>query len=289
MSRETRRVAEDEYRIVDRDAGRAFGDFKPNALQSLMIAAAKHSFLRRGFFRKTMTRIILGVTGKPIDVMFRGCAFRLRGRNNLIEYGILLNPAYNAVDIEFLLDGMKEGDNFVDVGANIGLYSLPLAKRAGLAGKVVSVDANPLMAARLDWNAKASNLENVHIFSCAVSDTDGQGRLNIRKDDIAIVSVDEVAGGDIPVRTLRSVLDEAQVKTIHGLKIDIEGHEDKALVPFIDSAPDEMLPKKIVIEHPIADADYPGCTAAFARCGYRLVGRSKINSLYRLERSPNVT
>jgi len=289
MSRETRPITGDEYRIADSDACRAFGAFKPNALQSLMIAAAQNSYLRRGIFRKTMTRIILAVTGKPIDVMFRGCAFRLRGRNNLIEYGILLNPAYNAIDIDFLLDGMKEGDNFVDVGSNIGLYSLPIAKKAGPAGKVVAIDANLLMAERLGWNAKASNLENVHIFGCAVSDSEGQAMLNIRKDDIAIVSVSEVAGGDIPVRTLRSVLDEAHVATIHGLKIDIEGHEDKALVPFLDDAPDEMLPKKIVIERPVADADYPGCTAAFARRGYRLAGRSKTNSLYQLESSSDVT
>ena len=174
MSRETRPITVDEYRIADSDAGRAFATFAPNALQALMIAAAQNSVLHRGFFRKTTTRIILRVTGKPIDVMFRGCAFRLRGRNNLIEYGILLNPAYNAVDIDFLLDGMKEGDNFVDVGSNIGLYSLPLAKRAGPTGKVVAIDANPLMAERLGWNADASSLENVHIFGCAVSDTQGQ-------------------------------------------------------------------------------------------------------------------
>ena len=289
MSRKTRPINKDEYRIVDRDASRAFGTFAPNALQSLMIAAAQNSFLRRGFFRKTMARIILGVVGKPIDVMFRGCAFRLRGRNNLIEYGILLNSAYNAVDIDFLLDGMKEGDTFVDVGANIGLYSLPLAKRVGPTGKVVAIDANPLMAVRLSWNASASDLENIQIFDCAVSDTQGQGKLNIRKDDIAIVSVSEVASGDIPVRTLRSVLDEAHVKTIHGLKIDIEGHEDKALVPFLDNAPEEMLPKKIIIERPMADADYPECTAAFARRGYRLAGRTKTNSLYQLEKSPDGT
>ena len=79
------------------------------------------------------------------------------------------------------------------------------------------------------------------------------------------------------------------MKTIHGLKIDIEGHQDKALVPFLDNAPDEMLPKKIVIERQMADADYPGCTAAFARRGYWLVGRPKTNSLYRLERLPDVT
>lgn len=69
MSREARPITEGEYRIADSDAGRMFGAFAPNALQALIIAAARNSVLRRGFFRKTMTRIILRVTGKPIDVI----------------------------------------------------------------------------------------------------------------------------------------------------------------------------------------------------------------------------
>jgi len=36
----------------------------------------------------------------------------------------------------------------------------------------------------------------------------------------------------------------------YGLKIDIEGHEDKALVPFLLNAPKTLLPNKIVIEQP---------------------------------------
>ena len=69
---------------------------------------------------------------------------------------------------------------------------------------------------------------------------------------------------------------------IDGLKIDIEGHEDKALAPFLDGGERSMLPRRIVIEHPEPDADYPGCAAAFARHGYELVGRTRNNSLYRL-------
>ena len=69
-------------------------------------------------------------------------------------------------------------------------------------------------------------------------------------------------------------------KSIYGLKIDIEGHEDKALVPFLLNAKNSLLPKKIVIEKLTANSDYPRCTEAFAKLGYKLVARSKNNSFY---------
>ena len=280
MSDDTRAIADKECRQTGADGDEPWGRYAPNGLQRILIATARNSPLRRGLFRRTVTRLIMGLTGNPLDVRFRDCAYRLHGRNNLIEYGILLSPGYNAHDIDFLLDGSSEGDNFVDIGSNVGLYALPLARQAGETGLVVAIDANPLMASRLRRNAEGSGLDNVRIFACGVSDRDGSANLAIRKEDIAIVSLEETDNGDIPVRTLKSIVNEVGLTSIHGLKIDIEGHEDKALAPFLDEAPDTLLQRRIVIEHPLPDEDYPGCEAAFRRRGYRLAGRTGNNSLY---------
>jgi hypothetical protein len=45
-------------------------------------------------------------------------------------------------------------------------------------------------------------------------------------------------------------------------------------------ADEDLLPKRIVIEQCGKNQDYPGCSAEFARLGYKLMGRTKINSLY---------
>jgi FkbM family methyltransferase len=259
------------------------GRLSPNPLQCGLIAFARATPLRRGVFRATISRLVflLGAN-KPFDVGFRDVTFRLDGGRNLIEYGILLNPAYNAADIDFLLGGLPDGGVAVDIGCNIGLYSLPLARAAGPNGRCVSIDANPLMTERLKRNAALSGLGNVTALASAVSDRDGSGQLTVRKNDDAIVAVDETGEGPIPVRRLASLLEEAGISRVDVLKIDIEGHEDKALPPFLDLAERSMLPRRIVIEHPAPDADYPECTAAFARHGYRLTGRTRNNSLYRL-------
>lgn len=265
----------------DFDAQLPFGHFAPTVLQSALIGLARRTVLKRGACRRPMTRLILSLGAGKIDVRFRGAAYRLRGDDNLIEYGLLLNPPYNGQDIDFLIADAAENANFLDLGSNIGLYSLPLALSAP-EGRTIAIDANPRMAALLGWNANATGLSNLTMIHAGISDASGRASLSIRKDDMAIVSIVEDADGDIPIRTLSSIVHDAGIKTIHGLKIDIEGHEDRAMVPFLDSAPSSLLPRRIVIEH-IGTADYPGCTAAFDRLGYHFVGRTRNNSHYLLK------
>jgi FkbM family methyltransferase len=286
MSKTARAVSMEEISARRLRTTQPFGQFAANRLQSALIGLARATPLRRGMFRGPLARLIMRLTGTPLDINFRACAYRLHNNSNLIEYGLMLVPEYNAADIDFLIEGAAPGSNFVDIGSNIGLYALPCAKAAGRDGVLIAIDANPQMAQALAWNASASGLANVRMFACAVSDNDGHGDLMIRKDDVAIVSLVESADGSVQVRTLASIIAEAGITSIRGLKIDIEGHEDKALVPFLNGAPQALLPKRIVIEHPAPDDDYPGCKAVFALRGYRLTGRSRNNSFYLLEEKP---
>ena len=257
-----------------------FGSFKPNLCQRILIFIANKTFLKRGFFRIKFTQLILSLKKGPLDIHFRNCAFRIYGENNLIEYGILLNPEYNQTDIDFLLEDSKSNSNFVDLGCNIGLYSLPLASSAP-NGTVISIDANPLMQSRLSFNANSSGIKNIQIICSAVSDKTGEGSLLIRKNDTAIVSVNEDIKGSIKIDKLENIISQQGLKSIYGLKIDIEGHEDKALVPFLLNVDEDLLPKRIVIEKKTKNSDYPGCAIAFKKLNYTLVSRSRNNSLYK--------
>jgi len=257
-----------------------FGSFKPNLYQRILIFIANKTFFKRGFFRIKFTQLIMSLTKGPLDIHFRNCAFRIYGENNLIEYGILLNPKYNQTDIDFLLEDSKSNSNFVDLGCNIGLYSLPLASSAP-NGTVISIDANPLMQSRLSFNANSSGIKNIQIICSAVSDKTGEGSLLIRKNDTAIVSVNEDIKGSIKIDKLENIIREQGLKSIYGLKIDIEGHEDKALVPFLLNVDEDLLPKRIVIEKQTKNSDYPGCAIAFKKLNYTLVSRSRNNSFYK--------
>ncbi len=277
---EVRALSRAESEAPDALLAQPWGRFHPGFLQRALIAVARRSVLHRGKMRLLMTRMIMAL-GCPLDVEFRDCRFRIEGRNNLMDYGLLLHPGYNGDEIDFLAAGCRESGIFVDIGANIGLYSLPLARVVGTAGRVVAIDANPGVLARLAFNARASGLQQVVPVHCAVGDHEGQVDLAIRRDDLSIVSVQDSATGAIRMRPLLDVLRDLEVTRIDALKIDIEGHEDAALAPFFATAPESLLPARVVIEFAgINGGDYPDCAAAFARLGYRLVGRTRNNSMY---------
>jgi FkbM family methyltransferase len=250
---------------------------KPGAIQAALIAMVRASPLHRGAFRPWLSRLILALGGgRPVDVGFRGAVFRITGARNLIEDGIMLHPRYNEADIAFL-EPAARGGVLVDIGSNIGLYSLPLA---ATASHVIAIDANPRMCDLLALNAALSGIRNVTVVTSAVSDAPGRANLAMRKKDQAIVRIEEDDNGSVPVRTLADILGSLGVTKVDALKIDIEGHEDKALAPFLEAASEADLPSRVVIETAGDGDDYPRCKAAFARRGYRLARRTRQNSLY---------
>lgn len=269
----------------DKDGGSAdlfaqpWGHFRPSPLQRFLIAITQKTVLQRGAFRPRMSALIMSLA-RPLDIRFRDCCYRIEGRNNLIERGLLIRPSYNAQEIEFLQDAVRDGGVAVDIGSNIGLYALPLARAAGDDGRVLAIDANPEMTAHLAFHAQASELTNLIMLNMAVGGEEARVDLLIRQGDVAIVSVEQSETGALQMRPLLNILADAGLTRVDALKIDIEGHEDAAMVPFLQQATEDLLPARIVIERESAAGDYPGCVAEFDRLGYRLVGRTRNNSMY---------
>lgn len=261
-----------------------FGVFRPTIIQRILIFVAQKTFFKRGHLRRLITHLTYSIRKAPLDIYFRKCAYRLHfNRRNHIQFGLLVNPKYNCRDIEFLLKGSTSTSNFVDIGSNIGLYCQPLARNSP-KGQVIAIDANPLMIKQLNFNAKASNLENLTIIFSAVSNKTGYGSLKINNNDDAIVALNEENNDGIPIRTLKDILIEHKIGKIYGLKIDVEGHEDLALAPFLMSAAVDELPAKIVIECASQD-QYPACKAAFQKLNYKFIGKSKNNWFYELSQN----
>ncbi len=270
-----------EYKQINEEN---FGVFKPTIIQRILIFVAQKTFFKRGHLRRLITHLTYSIRKAPLDIYFRQCAYRLHfNRRNHIQFGLLANPKYNFRDIDFLLKGSNSTSNFVDIGSNIGLYCQPLARNSP-QGKVIAIDANPLMVKQLNFNAKASNLKNLTIIFSAVSNKTGYGSLIINNDDDAIVALNEENNDGIPIRTLKDILTEHKIGKIYGLKIDVEGHEDLALAPFLLSANVDELPVKIVIECASQD-QYPACKAAFKKLNYKFIGKSKNNWFYELSQN----
>src|SRR5690606_15242830 len=117
-------------------------------------------------------------------------------------------------------------------------------------------------------------LSNVAIACVAVGDAEGRAHLEIRKDDLAIVEVADDPDGEIPMRPLADIVAEAGLREVDTLKADIEGFEDRAILPYLAAVDGRLHPTRIVIEHLGRRLWKTDCFPVFEKLGYRLVGQT---------------
>ena len=119
-----------------------------------------------------MNKDILGrVNGK--HGMFYFCHFDEFIGLSIREYG-----EYSELELQTILKFINDGDVIFDVGANIGCFSVPFAKKVGLNGKVYAFEPQKFIFNVLKKNIKCNELNNVQIFNNAVGSTNTILELN---------------------------------------------------------------------------------------------------------------
>ena len=165
------------------------------------------------------------------------------GRGLRIRFGdSTFTRAFSRVEPQVedtLLELLKPGDVFYDVGANIGWYSMLAARAVGPVGKVVAFEPSVANAALLQKNAAANRLANVTVIPAAATDEDGwatflfggslEGRLN--KDDCEAQAERRARrktpsrSSVVPILTLDSWIAATGQDPPALLKLDVEGAE----------------------------------------------------------------
>ena len=259
-----------------------FGVYAPTAGQVRLIRLARATFLRRGDFRKVLLTWLLNLRDGPIDYQFQGLNFRLNIRDNTAEQGILLNERYNEDELAFLRDGLKPGGVFVDVGANVGQFSLQLSDAVAAEGVVLAVEPDPIIRGRLESNLAANSAANVRIIPFALGDHEGEVSFIQDGENVGHNRVGETGGIKVTMKPLLAVLTEAGVTRIDAFKIGVEGFEDKVLNPFFAAAPRTLWPRRVVIEKLHAGRkDTP--VQRMLAMGYRKQGGNRANLFLVLE------
>lgn len=187
---------------------------------------------------------------------------------------------------------------FLDVGANVGLYSLILAAYAKAKNKdmrILAFEPDPTNRARLAFNIQASDA-NIQVLPYAVSDQDGEGfmgggetnRGEVRlqdngdnSDTDADQDVDQGVDQAVQIKTLYGVCEEQGLSRIGAMKVDIEGHDERALTAFFEQAPQSLWPRLLILETGRAET-----TSLLELCtghGYTITKRTGINSILMLD------
>lgn len=158
--------------------------------------------------------------------------FRFGGNaRDLIEMFVYLFGVWEPNLTAFIERRLGAGDTFVDVGANSGWFTLLAASRVGRDGHVVSVEASPLIAKRLQENVRRNGFDNVRVVVSAAGREPGEVEVVLGPaEQTSITKVRRPAGSAsgnarVPCDTLPSLLTDEEVLGARIVKIDVEGAE----------------------------------------------------------------
>ena len=156
---------------------------------------------------------------------------------NEICRSIFVTGRYEPNEFLWLSRVLKPGSTFVDVGANLGIYTLFAAHRVSASGRVISIEPSTREMEALRGNVELNSIKNVSLVNVAVSDHDGGVELLIASARHAGHNTVGAFGYDtqlekrekVRVARLDDILESASVKRVDVIKMDIEGAELAAL------------------------------------------------------------
>jgi len=166
---------------------------------------------------------------KPKSVMVQGHRMWLDDQDTL---ELATHEIYEPLETALFKKEIKSGQTVLDIGANIGYYTLIAAKLVGPRGRVYAFEPDPDNFSLLKKNFESNGYANVIPVNLAVSDTTKTARLFLNKtnkgDHRLYDSQDNRSS--ISVQTIK--LDDffkKLDKKINFIKMDIQGSEAGAL------------------------------------------------------------
>lgn len=232
---------------------------------------------------RRLVREAVGVT----QVDYLGSTYEVHAADNHTEFVLWLHNVPPEHEATIWLREAYAGTSvtIVDVGANAGLFSLPILAVLGARSKVLMFEPNPKMRDRLTRNIVLNKFTGVTVDPSAIGDREGSAVLNLSPaNNMGAGRVDVAyAGGEQIEVAICPLLDRvraAKLKEIDLLKVDIEGLEDRAIMPFLRDAPPSLLPKRVYFEDAHSEHWQENLTEALIQKGYGLLRRFGENALY---------
>jgi FkbM family methyltransferase len=134
------------------------------------------------------------------------------------------NP-HEAGEVKFLESIAKEGMHVIDIGANIGIATVAIAKRIRRGGKLYSFEPLPEYFDILKDNVSSNGLENVKVYELAVTDQVGRAPFYQKELSSGIVFEEEAKKFEVPTTTIDRFLSEEKAERIDLINMDCEGSE----------------------------------------------------------------
>lgn len=147
----------------------------------------------------------------------------------ITTYVLLEQEQWFEKEIDFVRSFLKPGMTAIDVGANLGVYTLLMARLVGVDGQVFAYEPGAEARAFLELSRTLNNLANIEIFGSALSDDERNGYLGFAASS-ELRALDASGDGE-PVHVTSLDMEDAlrRWKTPDFIKIDAEGEEERII------------------------------------------------------------
>lgn len=203
-------------------------------------------YLRRSPWEMGRWRLILQalpltrslMTQKQFRTVRTRHGFRLRvNQGDWLGGHVFLTGDYEPPTAALILKLLKPGDMFVDVGANIGFFTVLGSRAVGPTGRVLAFE--PLAAARaeLERNIRLNQCRNVVVHDEAVSDRESTNDYYAGPEDHQGISSLRSLSNASAVGQVQTIRLDDRIPTDHVVtlvKIDVEGAEYRVLDGFTE-------------------------------------------------------
>lgn len=148
--------------------------------------------------------------------------YRIRFFPSSVSALYWVNPDHKNDDEMFFQRYIKNNDNILDIGANIGTHTLTASLLVGQNGKIISIEANPRIFSFLQRNVKLNGFKNIILYNFALGDQNKEIFLtNKHADDMNYITCD--SGIKVQMKKLDNL--NLAFPVINLMKIDVEGYE----------------------------------------------------------------
>jgi FkbM family methyltransferase len=159
--------------------------------------------------------------------------------NDYIDRWLYTGADFEPMVVKTLTRYLTKNDNFLDIGANIGYFTLIASRLIGKGGTVYAFEPTPSTLEKLKANISMNGLANVRVFDKAISNRIGTATfktpvgvdINSGRSSFRDIE-EEYASLEVEMITLDSILPE--LKKIKVLKMDIEGAEGLAMEGMVN-------------------------------------------------------
>jgi FkbM family methyltransferase len=147
----------------------------------------------------------------------------------ITAYVLLEQEEWFEKEIGFLRKWLRPGMTVIDIGANLGVYSLPMARLVAPSGPVFAYEPASGTRRLLSWSAQLNGFDNLTVLAEAISDKRGDGFLR-HGSSSELNSLGESGPGErITITCLDAEETKWQSRTPDFIKIDAEGEEQRIL------------------------------------------------------------